>query len=286
MESLEEWLTQPEGLATRLRALRAQAGLSGKDVADAGGWAASKVSRIESGKQTPSADDIAVWCRACSARQDVQAALLRLREDAVVWNANFRQRMRYGQEGVQQDYATLARESTLIRHFETVFVPGPLQIPQYARKILTGMRRLHSAGTDDVEEAVAARMQRQQMLYEPGKHFEFLIAEPVLRWLIVPADVMRAQLDRLQTMIGMDRVRFGIIPMGTPLVTVPQNTVELYTRDDDVIAVAETFIGETWHRGDEARRYASVLDTLWDDAAEGEHARQLIVAAALALPQS
>jgi transcriptional regulator with XRE-family HTH domain len=285
VESLEEWLTQPEGLATRLRLLRAQAGLSGKDIADANGWAQSKVSRIESGKQTPSADDITAWCRACAAGNDVLQELLRKQAEARVWNATFRHRMRHGQEGIQLDYAALARESSLIRHFETVFVPGPLQIPEYAHAILTGMRNLHSAGTDDVDQAVAARMQRQQMLYEPGKRFEFLLAEPVLRWLIVPPAVMRAQLDRLQTMIGLERVRFGIIPMGVELATVPQNTVELYTREDGVLAVAETFIGETWHRGDEARRYAAVLDNLWQDAAEGENARQLIVNAALALPR-
>jgi hypothetical protein len=30
---------------------------------------------------------------------------------------------------------------------------------------------LHGAGTDDVDQAVQARMQRQQMLYDPGKRF-------------------------------------------------------------------------------------------------------------------
>ena len=35
---LEEWLTQPEGLAGRLRALRVRAGLSGKELTSATGW--------------------------------------------------------------------------------------------------------------------------------------------------------------------------------------------------------------------------------------------------------
>ncbi len=62
MEPLEEWLTQPEGLGTRLRALRVQAGLSGKDLADANGWAQSKVSRIENGKQMASTEEpTALW---------------------------------------------------------------------------------------------------------------------------------------------------------------------------------------------------------------------------------
>src|SRR4051794_14708207 len=40
---LENWLTEPDGLATRLRAMRAQAGLSGKDLAASRGWQQSKV---------------------------------------------------------------------------------------------------------------------------------------------------------------------------------------------------------------------------------------------------
>ena len=45
---------------------------------------------------------------------------------------------------------------------------------------------------------MATRLARQRYLYEPGKRFEFLLTEAVLRFLITPPDVMRGQLDRLQ----------------------------------------------------------------------------------------
>jgi transcriptional regulator with XRE-family HTH domain len=281
VESLEEWLTQPEGMATRLRALRAQAGLSGKQLADANGWAQSKVSRIENGRQMPTNEDIEAWVATCDPGADVRG-LLRLRDEARIAHATFRSRMRQGQEKVQESYSDLIANSHLIRYFEASYVPGLLQVPDYARRVLTEMISLHDLEIDDVDAAVAARMRWQQMLYDPAKSFEFLIGESALRWLICSPAVMRSQLDRLQTIIGLERIRFGIIPMGVELATTPQNSFQMYVGDDSVVAV-ETFIGETFHRGDEAEAYGRAMDRLWDEAVVGEDARQLIIAATQAL---
>ena len=283
MESLEEWLTQPEGLATRLRVLRVQAGLSGKDLADANNWAQSKVSRIENGQQMPSPEDVEAWAQACGASAEAVRDLLHAREDARIAHATFKSRMRRGQARVQHSYSELVRTSSLIRHFETVYVPGPLQVPDYARRVLTEMISLHDLEIDDVDAAVGERMLRAQMLYDPAKRFEFLLAEPVLRWLICPPAVMRAQLDRLQTVIGLEQVRFGIVPMGVQIATTPQNSFQVYV-GKEAVAVTETFIGETWHRDDQAAAYGRALDRLWKDAVEGDAARRLITSASQALP--
>lgn len=283
MESLSEWLTRPEGVATRLRALRTQAGLSGKDLADAHDWAQSKVSRIENGRQMPSADDIRAWAAACGADAGVVEELLSLREEARIAHTSFRSRMRQGQARVQEGYTKLVAASHLLRYFETAFVPGPLQVPDYARCVFTEMFELHEPAVRDVDAAVAMRLQQQQMLYDPAKSFEFLLAEPVLRWLICPPNVMRAQLDRLQTVIGLERVRFGILPMGVELATTPQNSFQIFV-GDSLTASVETFVGETFHSDDEAGRYGRTLDRLWEDAVTGDEARELIIAATRALP--
>jgi Domain of unknown function (DUF5753) len=57
------------------------------------------------------------------------------------------------------------------------------------------MVELHDHEISDVDAAVTSRMQRQQLLYDTSKQSEFLLAEPLLRWLQCPADVMRGQLD-------------------------------------------------------------------------------------------
>jgi transcriptional regulator with XRE-family HTH domain len=282
MQSLEEWLTGPDGLGTRLRGLRVQAGLSGKDFADANNWAQSKVSRIENGKQMPSAEDIEAWCRTSRADAETVQELLRKRDEArIVQATTFRARMARGQAKVQQTYNDLVRNASVIRHFETVFVPGLLQVPEYARRVFEEMIDLHQLETDDVDAAVAARMQRQQFLYDPAKNFEFLLAEPVLRFLLVPPPVMRSQLDRLQTVIGLEHVRFGIVPMGTVLTRTPQASVQIYC-GEETIAVTEDFAGETWHR-ESASAYVRGVDKLWEEAVEGEQARELIIRAVKAL---
>ena len=283
MESLEEWLTQPEGLASRLRGLRAQARLSGKELASAAGWDQSKVSRIEGGRRIPSPADIQTWARICGADDDTVRELLNLEIEARVMHATFATRMRRGQAAVQRSYTEIAASSAVIRHFETTFIPGPLQIPPYARRVLTEMISLHGLEIDDVDAAVTERMARGAMLYDPDKRWEFLITEPVLRWLLPAPSVMRAQLDRLQSIIGLEHVRFGVIPMGVELATAPQNTVELYETPDGLLAVTETFIGETWHRDEEAAAYARALDRQWEDAVEGDAARELIARAMDAL---
>ncbi len=281
MEPLEEWLTQPDGLGTRLRALRVQAGLSGKDLADANGWAQSKVSRIENGKQIPSAEDITAWCCACNADTAV-TELLRKRDEARVAHVSFRSRMARGQAKVQQTYNDLVRDAVLIRHFETVYVPGLLQTREYARRVFEEMIELHQLEIDDVDAALALRMQRQQFLYDPSKRFEFLLAEPVLRFLLVPPVAMRAQLDRLQTVIGLENIRFGIVPMGTVLTRTPQASVQIYV-GAETIAVAEDFAGETWHR-ENAEAYNRGVDRMWEEAVEGDSARELLIRAAQTLP--
>lgn len=277
MNPIEEWLTQPDGLADRLRALRMQAGLSGKELAEVLGWPPSKVSRLENGRQMPVHADIETWVRGCHATDDAADDLKRLVGEAQTVHRDWRRRMRRGQRAVQASYNQLVQDSTLIRYFETVYVPGFLQTVEYARRVLGEMVELHGLDVEDVDAAVATRMQRQQLLYDGTKRFEFLLAEPALRWILCPPEAMRGQLDRLQTVVGVPNVRFGILPLAAPapLATTPQNSFQVY---DDVVIV-ETFIGEAMYRDAEAAAYNRVMDRLWDEAVTGEEARRLIVKA-------
>lgn len=280
--SFDEWLSG-EGLGTRLRGLRAQAALSGKQVADEAGWAQSKVSRIENGQQRASAADIDTWAQITGASAETVQELQQLRQETQVASTMFSDRMSHGQAPVQDTYNKLARGSALIRYFQTVFVPGPLQIPEYTRRIFTEMVALHKLQTNDVEAAIASRRERAQMMYEPGRQWEFLITEPVLRFLLPAPAVMRAQLDRLQGVIGLERVRFGIVPMGTELAWSPQNMLEIYV-GEKTVAVTETFADEHWYVDEKAEVCQRAIDLVWEEAVEGEAARELIMQAMRALP--
>lgn len=76
-------LSKPGGIASRLGAARTRANLKGKELAIRLGWTASRVSKLESAQQMPTAEDVHVWMRACGAPsdliRDVQADLEEIR---------------------------------------------------------------------------------------------------------------------------------------------------------------------------------------------------------------
>lgn len=273
------WLTGPDGLGTRLRAIRDRAGLSGKDLAERAGWDSPRVSKLELGRQVPTAEDLRVYVDACGVPDQLDD-LLGLLGEVRSQRFSFAQRGRRGQVEVQRTYSDLVAGATTIRHFGLVYMPGLLQVPDYIRRVLLESRRLHDIEVDDVEASVVERLQRQQLLYDRSKHFQLLIGESVLRWLLVPPSVMRAQLDRLHTVIGLPNVEIGVLPFGVELEWTPQQAFWLFGD----VAIVEGFVGETLYEGDEAGQFSKVMDLLWAQAAVGDEARQLIHRAVDALP--
>lgn len=230
----------------------------------------------------PARGDIEAWGRLTGAGVGEVREVLTLLDEIEAEHRSWRLSMRQGQAAVQGDYNQLVLASTLIRHFEVTVVPGLLQTPAYAWAMFAEMADLVGPEAGDLDAAVAVRLQRQALLYQPGRQFEFLLTEAVLRWLLVPAEVMRAQLDRLHTVIGLPNVRFGVLPFGVQLHAIPQHSVVIYQGKESVAAV-ELFAAEWFHRGEDAEVFDRAIDRLWLDAATGEDARHLITAAAAAL---
>lgn len=285
MHPLQEWLTHPRGLATRLRELRQHAGLTGRQLAGRLEWDQSKVSRIERGKQLASADDVQAWAAATGLDGQQLQELLAERAAARTRAISLRDLHRAGQGPVQAGLVQLAVASRRIRQVELIAVPGLLQTPDYARAILEKVRAAGQHAEDDaaedIDSALEARLVRQQVLYDPGKTFEFVLAEPVLRWLLCDPAVMRAQLDRLSGVIGMPRIRLGILPLGVRLRWIPTASVTVYEGPD--VADAEHLTGVVY-RGQDVADINQAIDRLWDDAVTGDDARRLIMDAARSLP--
>ena len=189
--------------------------------------------------------------------------------------------MRLGQAPIQRDYDEMARKATTIRNAEVAFVPGLLQVQGYVRARMEENVRLYNADPNEIDAAVAARIRRQEVLYDSSKRFEFVLTEACLRLITCPVNVMAAQLDRLLGLAtgSLTNVTLGIIPFGIPLRTTPQSSFILF---DDMAAV-ETLVGDTFHHGTEAATYAAAMDELISQAWTGEDARRLILAALEAL---
>jgi hypothetical protein len=63
----------------------------------------------------------------------------------------------------------------------------------------------------DINEAVQARIQRQQILYQADKRFHFLLTEATLRYRLCPPEVMLAQLGRMVSLSAPPNVTLSII---------------------------------------------------------------------------
>lgn len=74
-------------LGKRLRELRQQARLTGKQLAESLAWPASKVSKLENARQTPTDRDILDWTRATNSEGETEALLASLPSMAVTLQA-------------------------------------------------------------------------------------------------------------------------------------------------------------------------------------------------------
>ncbi len=268
MNKPKDWLTQPGGIAERLRALHDATAMNNKELAARLGWAESKVSRLRNGVTGPSLEDLAAWAGATNA-EDALPELEELRTQALRGRReDFAHQMRQGQAGVQRSFNELAAESRVIRNFQMVWVPSFMQTRAYARLVIEDNQWLHGEG-NDIEEAVTARMERRAYLNDPGRRFEFLLDETVLLRNAFPADVMVPQLNFLLDWIDAPNVKLGILPLrGTNRLT-PRAPFQMY---DDLV------IEEGWAEEYEPKpdMYLRVFNRLFESAAVGDDARALI----------
>ncbi len=70
---------------------------------------------------------------------------------------------------------------------------------------------------DDLGAAVAARLDRQAILYDETKRFEFLLAEGALRWRLGALGSHLAQLDRLVAVSTLPNVDLAVLPQTAPV---------------------------------------------------------------------
>ena len=273
MRPASEQLTAPGGLAERLMALRSAAGLKATQLAESLGWARSKVSKIENGNQIPTEADIQAWTGATGHPEVTEELIEMLRQVRDV-HTRWRRRLREGgQASIQQELDELTRNATRIRNLQVAIIPGLLQTAGYAHGIATQVSAVY--GNVDVEAAVAARLRRQEILYEPGRQLEFVFGEAALYMPPCPKAAMLGQLDRLMAM-DLANITLGIIPMGAELSMSPLNSFMLL---DDLLVV-ESYGYEDRVGGDLAETHARIFDMLMTESATGERARRLITTAA------
>ena len=259
-------------LGKRLRELRRQADLSGRQLAEALAWPPSKVSKLENGRQSPTDADIRAWTKATDRLGETEALLASLHM-LTVQHIEWQRQLRSGLKSHQTELAALDAKTRLFRALECTFIPGLLQTAEYARARFDQSVKVLQVASD-VGEAVQARIRRQEMLYRPDKRFHFVLTEAALRYRLCPPEVMLGQLDRLIALSALPNVKFGIIGFETPYVVAP--THGFWLLDEDRVMV-ETFSAElNLAQPQEIELYRGIFESMATAAAYGRAAREII----------
>jgi transcriptional regulator with XRE-family HTH domain len=273
-------------LAAELRRLRLNAGLSTHQVAAAIGVSQSKVSKIENGHRGASIPDVRAWAKAVGVTSDRVEELVDLAERSLTDLIARRAILRGGAPAHQRRFGELERVAGLIREFEPVFIPGLLQTANYAKQVMTSVR----PDRDDVGAAVAARLERQAILYDETKRFEFLLAEGVLRWRLGAIGPHLAQLDRLVAVSTLPNVDLAILPQTTVVPAWHGHGFVIFSRihladddatdaddDGDTLVYVETLTQELRVGDpDDVALYLEVFERLRSQATSGEDSRRLL----------
>jgi hypothetical protein len=250
--------------------------LTGRDLGRLAGWHSSKVSRIEYGNQNPSPDDIRAWCHHCGAQDQAEDLLASLRAVEGMW-IEWRRMERTGLRLAQESVRPLYERTRTFRVYSPGLVPGILQTEAYTRAVLKGFMRRRRL-PDDIEAAVAVRMERQRFLYRGNHRFAVLMEQSALWSGVGGVDVTAGQLGHLIAVSSLPSVSLGIIPSG-PDRDAAWPIEGFWMFDDDQVAVELVSGHLTVTQPREIKMYAQAFSELTDIAVFGGQARSLITSA-------
>lgn len=249
--------------------------MTGRELADRLGWPQSKISKLETGRQTATADDVTAWAAATGhpeAAAELTARLQGLESRTRSW----RRQLGAGHRPVQDRLTVEYERSTTLRAWQSAMIIGMLQTPDYARAVFDQYATLHQS-TRDADAAVRSRIRRQDMLYRPGRTWNLLMWEGALHARVCSPDVLAVQLDRLSGLVGLPGLKIGIVPFGAQLAIPPGPGFWLY---DDRLSIVEDWHAELWLDDSESLTvYRRVWDTLHEAAVYGAAAHRLVVRA-------
>jgi transcriptional regulator with XRE-family HTH domain len=248
-------------LGGHLRRLREDAGMTTERAAASIRGSHSKISRMEHGRVGFKERDIADLLTLYGVGPgDEREALLGLAREASTpgWWQGYADILPHWVE----PYFGLEAAAVYIREYELQFVPGLLQIEEYARAVI---RLGNLPSEDEVLRRAQARISRQEILNRdtPPKLWAVL-DEGALRRVIGGRDIMKAQLRHLIEMCDHPAVTLQILPfsagahraMGGPF------TILRYTEPDlrDVVFIEQLTSALYLDKQTEVDAYLEVIE--------------------------
>jgi len=266
-------------LGSELRRLREAQSIKLEEVAERLGLAPSTLSRIETGKAPTRSAYLNSMLDLYGVDDPSQKQLL-------VEMA--REGHRKGWWQVWEDvlptgfgiYVGLEAEAASLRVYEAQAVHGLLQTEEYARAVMTTVRRRHSPA--EIERLVKLRMQRQEALVkaEPLELW-IILDEAVIRRSMGPPDLMRRQLDHMCEVSLMPNVTLQILEFSSglhPALNGPFVIIEFPERFDPDVVYSEGVAGQSYieERDREVRARVEAFDLLRATALPPSDSAELI----------
>ncbi|HEY0697704.1 MAG TPA: DUF5753 domain-containing protein, partial [Micromonospora sp.] len=160
-----------------------------------------------------------------------------------------------------RQYIGLESAASEIQNFETLVVPGLLQTEGYARAITT--EDASRPTPQAVEERVAVRMKRQQLLADEKLRLFAVVDEAVLRRQIGGRKVMSEQLSALLDAGKRWNVTIQVIPFreGAYASMVSSFHILSFSEGPGVVYI-EGLTGDLYAEGEDVRRCTDVFNSL------------------------
>ncbi|MFD7750678.1 helix-turn-helix domain-containing protein [Streptomyces sp. NPDC059757] len=257
-------------LGAALRALRQASGKEAKAVARSAVMSTAKLSKIENGHVAPSVVDVERILTALDVSEEVKAEYMAAARAQATEATAWRLFKRMGFHRKQEQIRALEASMKLLSLFQPSLVPGLLQTPEYMRAVLQGK----GLSDDQLPRTVAARIERQRVLYETDKVMRFIITEPVLRWRLVPPSMMAGQLDRIVSVSRLPNVDVRVVALDSPQVDVPGHSFVI--RDDRMVTVETTHAEVIVTDPRDVALYAEKFERFASVALTGERMRAML----------
>jgi transcriptional regulator with XRE-family HTH domain len=266
-------------LARHLAQLRRASKISGTALAEMVGQSQSTISRIEHAAQAPTVATVKRWCEAVGADPATTAELVELAETVSTEIIEWRHASRHGYTRLQRDMHAVEAEATAILEYSPLLLPGLLQTADAARRIIESF----GLGPTDVTQAIAARLERQAVLLDSRKSFDYVLAEPILRWRLGPRPVMRGQLERILQVAALPHVEMGIIPSTAEMSSWPGHAFAIYEGPVPMVLVETLTTGLSVSEPDAVQMYRDTFHHLRAAAVRGSEMLRLVEEAQAAL---
>lgn len=186
----------------------ARTGLKEAELARKLGWEHAKLSDLVNGKGGSSLEELAFLLGVCGVEPDEFQYLKRL-----FLESRERGWLQLYNSALPPHVRTLIQHERMAKeivHWSSLYLPGLLQIEQYARAIAEDSPFIEA---EEVPNWVAARMERRTIVAGHRK-FVFYVYEPVLHAQVGNADVMREQLHELLRMLIRPYITVRVLPAG------------------------------------------------------------------------